>query len=125
MEYYTLHEIIVYDENLNELSDSSIGKKKIIEDIEKQTGYNMFEDSTKWYSCENDIKKISKINPNQYIVIRGDGEDSLDFWQKIFKEGNLLSEWSFGEIEWPSIEKPLFKTKKYDKRKLNILYNAK
>lgn len=57
--------------------------------IEKQIGYNPFEDSCKWYDSNEDMKKFSKKFPGTIFVLSGEGEESGDIWKKYYKAGKV------------------------------------
>ena len=45
-------------------------------------------DGFKWYDCNCDMPKISRLLPKLEIQICGKGEDEGDEWSYIFKNGN-------------------------------------
>jgi len=73
--------------------------------------FNDGEFEVKWYDCEDDMIKISKLYPNILFTVKGDGEESGDIWKHYFKYGKK----HIGEPEfvWPFDEKKFFSEKKY------------
>jgi len=51
------------------------------------------EDSCKWYSCDEDCKRLSKQYPNHLIVVYGEGEKVGDVWKKAFLNGKCVWSW--------------------------------
>ena len=47
----------------------------------------VFDDAMKWYDCEQDMKELSKQYPEFYFWLRGDGEESDDYWVACFHNG--------------------------------------
>lgn len=43
----------------------------------------------KWYSHEKDMEKFSKRFPDVIFELKGDGDDSPDYWVKYFKNGKV------------------------------------
>lgn len=44
-------------------------------------------DSVKWYSHEEDMRKVSKQYPELVFKLRGEGEESGDIWVEYYKNG--------------------------------------
>ena len=47
------------------------------------------EDSCKWYSCENDMRRISSQYPNYVFKVSGEGEEAGDLWVRYFSNGKM------------------------------------
>ena len=95
MGYYTLHRIRI----INEYNTKN-NLEKLKEHIQKISGYNFylsgsalkdyhnkeFDDGTKWYQCENNMKAVSRYVPDFEIQVRGKGEEG-EIWEMVFKNG--------------------------------------
>jgi hypothetical protein len=83
MGYYTLFSI--------KHDSSSFALDKVIHDALQKIddGYNPFEDRTKWYNHEEDMKSCSKQFPTTVFTLSGTGEESGDIWKKYFKNGEM------------------------------------
>lgn len=80
MGYYTRHELTIVSGG-----DPNIDYE---EEIAKTTDYNhLFEDEIKWYDCDEDMKKFSKLHPDTLFLIDGEGEESGDIWRAYYKNG--------------------------------------
>ena len=55
-------------------------------------GWNPFEESTKWYDWEDDMKTFSLLYPDYTFIIEGDGEESDDKWRAYIKNGKSHSD---------------------------------
>lgn len=67
------------------------------EDIEKTMetladGYNPFEEETKWYTHEKDMRMLSKQFPDNLFTLRGDGDDNEDMWKEFYLNGKMQRE---------------------------------
>lgn len=64
--------------------------------LTEKTGYYWsgleIEEQVKWYSWPDDMRAISKEHPALTFFLNGDGEDRPDFWQAVFKNGELVEE---------------------------------
>jgi len=81
MGYYTRYELQVvsgidYDKDYEEI-------------VSDEVGYHPFDDETKWYSFEKDMKKVSKENPETLFKLSGEGEENGDLWEAYFKNGKM------------------------------------
>lgn len=83
MGYYTTHKLSIISEN-----DLDVDFEQEIQ--EHTNGCAIFEDSTKWYDCEDDMKEYSKKYPTIVFVIDGEGEESGDIWKAYFKNGRMF-----------------------------------
>ena len=75
MGYYTYYDITAKDE--------------VIEKLKEVSSYS-FEESCKWYDCQKDIIKVSKMFPDEIISVSGEGEEALDLWHLKCKNGTLI-----------------------------------
>ena len=106
MGYYTSFQLGVYDENKQEVIDNE-KYEKLLADFKKVTDYDwLFDDSCKWYDQDEDTIKVSKMNPELYLFIRGEGEESGDIWARIYKAGKVVADWTV-EISEPDFEELL------------------
>lgn len=54
----------------------------------EQTGYTWaFEDTTKWYDYDKDMKLVSKNYPGVLFTLSGEGEESGDIWKSYYWNG--------------------------------------
>ena len=44
-------------------------------------------DSIKWYNCDKDMLKYSKLYPDTVFEITGYGEEQEDIWKAYYKDG--------------------------------------
>lgn len=110
MGYYTKYSMEVKEGNYNsfkvakfmfdqnEESDKfypfSYALKKFLEDMDEQQGEGYaltlgFEDETKWYDNEKDMKLLSKEFQEVVFHLHGIGEENEDVWDKYFKNGKV------------------------------------
>lgn len=81
MGYYTRFELEV-----NVGRDNDVDYEEVVEEI---TGYHPFDDETKWYSFEEDMKSASKLHPKALFELSGEGEESGDIWKAYFRDGKM------------------------------------
>lgn len=65
--------------------------------------YDVLSDSMKWYEHEGDMCKLSEMFPELYFTLEGDGEESDDYWRKLFHNGELIGTVD-GEIYYPDFD---------------------
>ena len=83
MGYYTRHELEVKGK-INYNLDYEV-------EISNSADYSRcFDDSIKWYDCENDMLEFSKNHPETIFCITGYGEESEDIWKAYFKNGKMF-----------------------------------
>ena len=51
--------------------------------------YNPFDEPTKWYRYEKEMKEFSQKHPNVVFEISGEGEENGDLWKAYFKNGKM------------------------------------
>jgi hypothetical protein len=81
-----------FDRNMNVL-ETLIGysNSELYEDnFYGETAYT-FLDSVKWYDHEKDMAKFSKMFPDHYFYLYGDGEESGDIWKLMFHDGKVTN----------------------------------
>jgi len=61
----------------------------------------------KWYDHEEDMLRFSKEFPTVLFTLKGDGEESPDFWKKYFKDGKMCK--VDGEIVYKEFEESMLK----------------
>lgn len=49
--------------------------------------YNPFQESSKWYEWEDDMKRFSLQHPDYTFIIEGAGEETDDRWRAYIKNG--------------------------------------
>lgn len=54
---------------------------------EVNEGYDPFEDISKWYDWEEDMRKFSAKFPNHLFHLHGTGDENEDIWTATFKAG--------------------------------------
>jgi len=83
MGYYTKHELSIVSGN-----DFETDYEQEIRDFIDYQG--LFDESTKWYDCEKDMKKYSKTHPKTIFCISAEGEESGDIWKAYFQDGKMF-----------------------------------
>lgn len=83
MGYYTRHELTIISGNDN-FTDY---EKEICETADNEY---LFEEESKWYDCESDMKEYSKKHPNVVFCIDGVGEEFPDIWKAYYKNGKVF-----------------------------------
>lgn len=81
MGYQTRHAIEIFGE------DVDLDKHKHEIGVLSEYGDWLFEDSVKWYDCDDDMVKHSKRYPDLTFVINGEGEQPDDIWTAYYKNG--------------------------------------
>lgn len=84
MGYYTYHTLTVlegYNDEINH--EEEIGKAIDFAEV--------FDESSKWYDMEIDMKKYSLKHPEVLFSIEGEGEESRDLWKSFFKNGKSFT----------------------------------
>ncbi len=61
-----------------------------------------FEESCKWYECEDEMKEFSRSHPELVFMLEGDGEESNDQWLAYFKDGQM--QYCKGEMVFPDYD---------------------
>jgi len=91
MGYRTYHTLDVFDEELKYLEkakeEHELQISRFVEGDD--CDYSLFEDEEKWYSCEEDMKRYSKLYPEFIFKISGVGEEHDDLWEMYCKNGKL------------------------------------
>ena len=119
MGYLTYFSLTILDEKGNEIVGDEI-IKKIRENCEAanyafgEMGHA--EDSCKWYDCTEDFTELSKMFPNNILMVIGDGEESDDRWISYFMNGK--TQHCPGEMTYPPLDLNLISTKKFKPRTL-------
>jgi len=88
------------------LSDYIVtASEEVLIEIVKESGYSDWVDELynfKWYGCEKDCRKVSKMFPDQVILVEGNGEEHGDVWQKYFKNGKCVE--YRPKVIWPEFD---------------------
>ncbi len=115
MGYYTYHELHVgkanvgKSESAHEFKDyaEDVDYARVLEEVEKQIGFNPFDDDCKWYSSQQDMLEVSKKFPELLIRVHGNGEESDDIWYHYFHNGKqqfCKVEFVFPDMDWKKFE---------------------
>lgn len=75
--------------------DLSDNRPEIIQALGEVSGYGEEIDNfseLKWYTCEADMIKVSKMFPDELITVHGEGEESGDIWSRYAKNGKIQFE---------------------------------
>jgi hypothetical protein len=110
MGYYTRFIVNVYTEKTNGkfekldyTSDEAYLIERRLEDIsEYSIDLGELGDDMKWYDHESNIKELSKLFPNHFFFVEGEGEEHGDMWKTITKAGEIKGSWNI------SISEPSF-----------------
>ena len=81
MGYYTRFELAVISGGDNETDYEQA--------VKEQIDYYPFDDSTKWYDFEKDMREVSKQHPSVLLELSGEGEENGDLWKAYFKDGKM------------------------------------
>ena len=82
MGYYTKYELEVKEETRTDIDH----EKEICDIVDYKY---LFEDATKWYDHEKDMRDYSKKYPRTLFILSGIGEESPDLWRRYFKNGKM------------------------------------
>lgn len=82
MGYYTNFELEIVDKDMNPINASDI-----IQEIQNEYKIGFGSDSTKWYTYQEDMKKVSLKYPEYIFVLSGSGEEFDDIWKEYFYKG--------------------------------------
>ena len=126
MGYYTTFEL-ANDAGFS--NDTIIDRAKAHdESLGEELQYGLQNGETKWYSFDDDMRKVSKLFPNVLFTLNGEGEESGDIWKAYFKNGDqkvLRSEITFPEFDTNSFgEVPVSKRPVRPEVKNDIDVNA-
>ena len=95
MGYYTNY-TLKYTEDKEEddayLERLGVEEKEVYVDHEEQLWeryYASFEEATKWYDWQKNMKEYSKEYPDTLFELSGEGEESGDIWRAYFKNGKM------------------------------------
>ena len=73
--------------------DLSENTEEVLEELEKISDYTFLRDGGKitstWYECEEHMKQVSKLFPDQLLSVEVEGEESGDIWKGYFKNGKM------------------------------------
>lgn len=86
MGYYTQHELAVLEGDhdlIDKLRDECEAAKYAID------GNGECEDTCKWYSHRDDLKKFSEKHPGALFRLDGEGEETGDIWVEYHKGGKM------------------------------------
>jgi len=103
MGYYTYHQLTTSDADEVDVHGDKLHRQDMHKgEIGALTGYgpNLWQDSAKWYDCDEDMCHYSQRYPDVVFTLDGDGEEPGDILTKWFKNGRMQS-WSL-QINPPS-----------------------
>lgn len=101
MGYYTLHELRVrkpgkdqawsqeeLDELINALTEKKIMGYALTDVYKDNPVLDIYgSEEVKWYDHDKDMVEISRQFPDYTFQLRGDGEETDDFWLSYYKNG--------------------------------------
>ncbi len=101
MSLETYHELEVYNKEMYRLDDNSPEFTAIQYHIKKIHEYDNIFDSGFRDDADDDLpfRKVSELNPEMYILIRGDIKDVNDVWKKVYFGGKLVASWELNTKE--------------------------
>lgn len=106
MSYYTFYELEIRDKI------TFAGVKEILKSLNKKIGWELFAleaadenfdpsetdywdvstvDEAKWYDWNKDMLELSKEFPDILFGLEGRGEEKLDWWYALFKDGTTTT----------------------------------
>jgi hypothetical protein len=110
MAYLTYYNLEIYDANTFPLPISKLTRH--VEEgvlaassfaVKKDITFDNFEgDCIQWYSCDDDMEKISKEMSNYVFVMYSDGKECEDNWKTVFFNGKSVS--TPKECYYPAID---------------------
>lgn len=59
---------------------------------------DLFMDSMKWYEHEGEMCEISKLFPDYYFCLHGDGEEYDDIWKEYYHNGECVRAQGYIEV---------------------------
>lgn len=92
MGYYTEYNLEIKTDafRYNEALTKTVSKLRELDVIDYALYENLESyDTCKWYSHEDDMKKVSLEVKNVLFELKGIGEESGDMWVKYFKNGKM------------------------------------
>ncbi|AGO47444.1 hypothetical protein Phi19:3_gp040 [Cellulophaga phage phi19:3] len=99
MGYYTKFELDIYS------GDDCITNYREV--ISEHVDYDPFDEPTKWYEFEKEMKEVSKEHPKVVFEIYGKGEEYDDTWKAYFKDGKM--QMCKAKIEYDDFNESLMK----------------
>ena len=93
MGYYTYHTLSVYDKEMKYLNEVTEEHELLITKAyyaEECTEPDLFNDQTKWYEHEDNMREHSIKYPNYIFRIQGEGESNDDWWRQYFHNGKMI-----------------------------------
>ena len=86
MGYYTRHELEIVKGD-NDLIDK-------LRDVSEEATYALCsngesEESCKWYTHQDELKKFSLSHPEALFKLSGEGEESGDIWHEYYQNGKV------------------------------------
>jgi len=86
MGYYTRHELEVVKGD-NDLIEAF---REVSEDARYAiNGSGDSEESCKWYSHQDELKRFSLLHPEALFKLSGEGEESGDIWHEYYQDGKM------------------------------------
>lgn len=83
MGYYTKFDLTTIPDDYN----AEIYEKE----VRSYTDYSdLFGDAIKWYTHQEDMKKLSKKFPEIVFCLSGEGEESGDIWKEYYQNGKIF-----------------------------------
>lgn len=131
MGYYTFHEMTIADKWREDLLPGDSRYEDVEREYKRLCTYNLeekneelwdnpFHENCKWYEEEDHSIKVSKMFPNLYIQMNGDGEESGDIWAKLYRNGELLKTWQVAVMN-PTIKGMLMPERSEEEKAVEVL----
>jgi hypothetical protein len=90
MGYYTRHQLSIVESEKTTYEDVQ-NYINSDDDMEYALGDSFGEDEEphKWYTHEEDMRRMSKEFPDIIFLLEGEGEESGDIWKEYYKNGKI------------------------------------
>lgn len=69
-----------------------MGHDRLLEIGFEEDSDALWESEVKWYTWQEEVAKISELNPNLPILVTGQGESAEDMWRAFFLNGACVKQ---------------------------------